>query len=552
MGCRLFDSFPANGSPRGVILISADTLGAGHVGCYGYQRDTTPNIDLWAENAILFEGAYAPLPGTLPSHMSMMTGLYPKEHGVYPSREHFVALAPQVKTLAERLQQSGFHTAGFTEGGYVARCYGFNRGFDEFEDRFASWHNVLRSATQFLHSVGKDDSFFLFLHTYQVHDPYRPPPGFSDLFARQDIPLPFAPKGSNLARVNRGELTVTPEEVALFRSLHDAEIRFFDHRFPEIRETLQQTGLGERTLVILTADHGEEFMEHGRLVHEQVYEPTVRIPLVIDVPAWSGRHHVPELVELVDLPRTILTWAGIACEQGLGGKDLLALAAGEKETTESRAYCESFLGPEKALVARRENRELKLIVDGPFSPGGVVSSLAHRSILLATGDAARFRIRSDIGPTEVEVYSGSGPTQTWLVNSEWQQHDLDIGTSSGEVIPFFLAVKSPEPPGSSIRDALSIELLDDTTRLFSKVRLFDLEADREETVDISEVEARFVILLSRELIRRLDEQQLVAAPIPIAIPDLQRARLQALGYLAPTSHSPSAVEAGMPVSTALR
>jgi len=135
-GCTSHPNTPT--APRGIILVSADTLGAGHIGLYGYGPDTSPTIDRWAENAIVFRNAFAQLPGTLPSHMSMMTGLTPRQHGVYPSKDMPMALSTDIPTLAEYLNQGGYRTAGFTEGGYVAGVFGFNRGFDQFQDRFST------------------------------------------------------------------------------------------------------------------------------------------------------------------------------------------------------------------------------------------------------------------------------------------------------------------------------------------------------------------------------------------------------------------------------
>ncbi|MGB5400530.1 MAG: sulfatase-like hydrolase/transferase, partial [Thermoanaerobaculia bacterium] len=117
---------------RGFILISIDTLRADHLSCYGYTRVTSPFIDTLAARGVLFENAFVQLPGTLPSHMSIFTGLYPAEHGVYPPDG---VLSPEIPTLPEIFQANGFRTGGFTEGGYVDGDYGFARGFEVFSDR---------------------------------------------------------------------------------------------------------------------------------------------------------------------------------------------------------------------------------------------------------------------------------------------------------------------------------------------------------------------------------------------------------------------------------
>jgi len=532
LSCNYFSSLQ-NGSPKGIILISADTLGARHVGTYGYERETTPNIDQWAKGAIVFEGAYAPLPGTLPSHMSMLTGRYPIEHGVYPSQDQPLALSHDISTLAEYLQDAGYRTAGFTEGGYVAGLYGFSRGFDEFEDGIASWPNVLRYANLFLRTVDSKDRFFLFLHTYQVHDPYRPPTAFKELFRTREELLPFGPSGANLVKINQGKLSVSAEDVADLEALHDAEIRFFDHRFPDLLATLDECGLRHRSFIVLTADHGEEFMEHGRLVHEQIYEPTVRVPLIMEVPGWQGRERVPELVELVDLVATILNWADVPLPSGCGGSDLLMLAAQEGESEDSWAYCESFVTRERALVYRHDGRELKLIVRGPSKLEDQEVVLSGTNILVTRNQFSRIRIRSNTLPLTAKVYTPDGLSESWSLSSEWREEEVE-SDNTGIMIATAETAENGRltgtPPVFS-QPTVNVQSVKSELLLFTDVRLFDLNADPGEHTDLSTHEPKLAIQLSSELNRRLDQQQQIAQPLPITLPDHQRARLKLLGYL---------------------
>jgi len=352
-GCRA-------GDPRGIVLVSADTLGADHLGAYGYGPGTSPNIDHWAGEAIVFRNAFAQLPGTLPSHMSMMTGLTPKQHGVYPSRNVPVSLSPTIPTLAEKLQQAGYRTAGFTEGGYVAGVYGFERGFDEYNYRFRCWTDVLEAAGEYIDSLDPDEPFFLFLHTYDVHDPYSPPEADRSRFDPPPGPLSIEPKGSDLIKVNRGKLAVTPEDVDQLRAMYDAEISFFDSQFPMLLELLGRRNIAGRTMLVFTADHGEEFMEHGRLAHETIYNPAIHVPLIIDVPGWQGRRDVQAMVELTDLPATILSWAGITAAD-IPGSDLLALAGAAADPDVSFAGSESYIDPHRVVAGRIDGRRLKLV-----------------------------------------------------------------------------------------------------------------------------------------------------------------------------------------------
>ena len=151
---------------RGQILISLDTLSAAHLGAYGYELPTSPFFDALAARGALFENAFVQYPSTLVSHMSIFTGLYPQQHGVYPPSYR---LSPAIATLPERFAAAGFRTAGHTEGGFVGHGYGFARGFDEFTDprveHTTDIEKTLEKGLAFLRRLGAEDRFFLFLHT---------------------------------------------------------------------------------------------------------------------------------------------------------------------------------------------------------------------------------------------------------------------------------------------------------------------------------------------------------------------------------------------------
>ena len=507
-------------APRGIILISADTLGAGHLGLYGYGPDTSPNIDRWAEEAVVFRNAFAQLPGTLPSHMSMMTGLTPGKHGVYPSQKMPVALADDIPTLAEKLQRAGYATAGFTEGGYVAGVYGFNRGFDQWDDRFATWPNVLNAADAFLGTLEPDAPFFLFLHTYDIHDPYAPPTAYRELFSPPPGPLSIAPKGKELVEVNRGLRSVTPGDVEQLRALYDGGIRLFDHQWQLLLTMLDHHGLQNRTLVILTADHGEEFMEHGRLAHETVYNPGIHVPLVIRPSERPARGEIQAMVQLTDLPATILAWAGLP-PMASGGTDLLALAATETEPERSFAYSESYVDPYRVLAGRVAGRRAKLMVRRPrvTDRPAVCDRVCG---LLAPGEKVTFAMRSE-GPTlQVSLLREGKPGRGWEVGGQWTKQTLRTG---GDALLFCIT------GGDGETRPLRIRALTPGTRVFPGIRLYDLDADPDEQRNVVSDEPALTRELLRELGRRLDEDRQISKPQPVIYNEDQRQRLQALGYL---------------------
>jgi len=296
--------------PVNVVLVSLDTLRPDHLGCYGYGRPTSPHMDALAEESVLFRRAYAPSPWTLPSHVSMLTGLSTPHHGVAQPESR---MDPAILTLADMLRREGFFCAAFTGGGFLSPRYGFSKGFDfysETEGGFEfvdSAQRVAASACRWLENRG-DRRFFLFLHTYQIHDPYSSPSPYNRMF------LPEGAEWDKLDTLTffKDYLAYRPLSEAQRQniiSLYDAEVRTTDDQLIKpLVETLKRLGLYERTLLILTSDHGEEFYEHGAWLHSrQLYEESIRIPLLIKFPAgrFKGRK-VEGTVRLTDVMPTIL------------------------------------------------------------------------------------------------------------------------------------------------------------------------------------------------------------------------------------------------------
>ena len=333
---------------RGYVLVSIDTLRADHLGSYGYPRATSPFFDRLAAQGVLFENAYAQSPGTLPSHMSIFTGLHPGEHGVYPPA---AVLSPAIETLPEVFQSHGFHTAGHTEGGYVHGGYGFARGFDEFSDDAlkieTDIERTFARGLEFLGRLDPDERFFLFLHTYTVHDPYFPAEEFKHLFWEGPVPETFDPTGPNLVEVNRGQRQVTSREVAYFEALYDASIRYADGVMADFFSELETLGLMDETTVVITSDHGEEFREHGMLVHEQIYPECLHVPLLLLAPDLEPRR-VASLVQSVDIAPTLYELAGIAGEARVSGQSFVHLLTGDSR----RALPEEAFGEDTPRGAR--------------------------------------------------------------------------------------------------------------------------------------------------------------------------------------------------------
>ena len=309
---------------RGYILISLDTLGAKHLGAYGSRRPTSPFFDSLAARGMLFENAFVQYPSTLVSHMSIFTGLYPQQHGVYPPSYR---LSPEIGTLPERFSQAGFRTAGHTEGGFVGHGYGFARGFDEFTDprvkHTTDIEKTFEKGLAFLRGLGAEDRFFLFLHTYSIHDPYEPPEPYASLFWPGEPPSSMT--GLPIGGVNAGLVDVDDREIDYFQALYDGGVRYADDVLAGSSTSCASSMLEEQTTIVVTSDHGEEFRQHGRVGHTQLYPETLHVPLLVLHPDLPDGRRVPELVQSIDLAPTLLEMAGVEPLVGAAGRSLVPL-----------------------------------------------------------------------------------------------------------------------------------------------------------------------------------------------------------------------------------
>ena len=389
------------------ILISLDTLRADHLGAYGYSRPTSPFLDSLAARGTLFENAVVQLPGTLPSHMSIFTGLYPAEHAVYPPH---AVLSKQILTLPEVFRQSGFRTAGHAEGGYMEGHYGFARGFEEFTSetsvpptRRKSWDAVKRTfgrGLDFLRRLDRSAPFFLFLHSYAVHTPYDPPERYRSLYWRGPPPPGAEPAdGPVFVAFNHGERQITPEAREYYQALYDAQINATDDVLKDFFAGLDRLGLAEDVTVVLTSDHGEEFLEHGKMVHEQVYHECLHVPLLVLQPGQRQPRRVGALVQSIDIAPTLYEMAGLpkAARPRVSGRSLVPLLKGASLPRLQEAYAEAFVSRDRALYRQMEE-DLFVLVRREVAAEGAIP----RSELFDLGsDRAQRRDLSRSQPARV-------------------------------------------------------------------------------------------------------------------------------------------------------
>jgi len=314
---------PAPEPLRNVLLITIDTLRADHLGCYGYSRAATPNIDHWSEKGTLFTNSTASVPLTLPSHSTIMTGQYPVAHGVRDNGGFY--LEDKWQTLAETLHGAGFRTGGFVSAFVLDRRWGIAQGFDEYFDHFelskfklVSLDSVQRRGDETLAQAlswidrNKSSRFFAWVHFYDPHTPYDPPEPFRSEF-----------RGSAI-------------------SLYDGEIAFADNLVGRIHDYLEKNNLLSTTLVVLTSDHGESLGEHEESGHGFfIYDATMHVPLMIWNPGEEPRK-IREQVRSVDLFPTICEAAGVPVGQPGPGVSLLPLVRGDSLAKKLTAYSESY------------------------------------------------------------------------------------------------------------------------------------------------------------------------------------------------------------------
>lgn len=331
---------PAAAARRPNLLVYVvDTLRADHLGCYGYPRPTSPELDRFARGAALYREARAQSSWTRPAMATLLTGLLPATHQAEDVRDR---LSDRFDTLAERLGRAGYRTAMFTANANAAGQFGFRQGFDQFaylEERrrargvHAQSEEVNRAVFAWLSRVLEERRtqperpFFLVVHTTDPHDPYTPRSPYRERFAAQVEDRSIGSLAS-LRRIGDLPVAEAPARAVALRALYDAEIASNDAAFGALLARLDSTGLAADTVVVFTSDHGEEFFEHGGWLHGRtLYEEQLRVPLVVRVPGGAGRA-LPGPAEQIDLAPTLLELAGLPADDGLPGRSLLAEISG--------------------------------------------------------------------------------------------------------------------------------------------------------------------------------------------------------------------------------
>jgi len=324
-----------------ILLITIDALRADHVSAYGYPRLTSPAIDRIARRGVRFTKAMTQAPYTKAAIASLMSGLYPTTHktvtATVPYSEAMTGhpttapastdvLPSTIATLPEELRRSGYRTLGFTANPFLIEAFGFAQGFDVF--RFfpgADFATADRLVDEALSAVDGSDArpVFLWVHVMEPHSPYVPPVWADDMFELEGSPQRIP----DLRAVPQWLLPGTPDDLRLYEQRYDEEIAAADAAVDTLTRGFAQLRDGSNMVTVITADHGEQFMDHGGFEHNtNLYEELIHIPLVVTAPKLAPRM-VDTPVELLDLYPTLLGFAGAEAEQEVPGRDLSRLDA---------------------------------------------------------------------------------------------------------------------------------------------------------------------------------------------------------------------------------
>ena len=316
-----------------VLVILIDALRADRLGCYGYPRSTSPNIDAFAAESVVFDHAYAQSPWTKPSIPTLFTSLYPVQHGVYEGEAHARGgalesdvLSQSHSTLAESFRDSGYDTVAFVNNAHLDAAYGLAQGFDTYDHGPATAQTINAKFIEFL-SEDRERPFFAYLHYLDAHWPFQPDEPFRARFRSSTRPSVFDRESwSGLRkRINDGTIQLSPADLERLQNLHDAGIAEMDHNIGMLLRSMRERGLLDETIVLLTSDHGEELMDHGRIGHGgTLYREVIDIPLMIRLPDGARAGRRDGVARLIDVFPTLAALAGIKPPAGLEGRNLFA------------------------------------------------------------------------------------------------------------------------------------------------------------------------------------------------------------------------------------
>jgi len=333
-GCR------ARRDPN-VLILLVDALRPDHLGCYGYARETSPAIDALAKRGALFLDATSSASYTRAAVPSILASVHPGAHGVFSQGEQVESLADEYTTLSETLKKRGYVTAAFAPNPSLHRSFNFDQGFDLYDDDFKIGKGPPEEAYETARKIHdralrwlrghRGKPYFAYLHYRDVHAPYVPPPPYDRMFRNERVVRPLSP----------GEYRKQPRDMRIrrFRDLdsfigqYDGEIRYTDDHIARFLDVLEKEGFLDNTIIFVTADHGESFLEHGSWTHGTGdYQELTHVPLLLILPdgRWAGQR-IQAPVQTLDIYPTILSLLGAEIPGELQGENLVDAMEGKSD-----------------------------------------------------------------------------------------------------------------------------------------------------------------------------------------------------------------------------
>ncbi|MCP4664205.1 MAG: sulfatase [bacterium] len=435
--CTVTDERPC------VLLVVIDTLRADKLGCYGNPRGLTPAIDQLAREGVVFERAFAHAPWTLPSVASLLTSLHPQEHGAGgwldlsglpaggPTRPRFQGLDAEIETLAERFHDAGYATAAVSNVDFLAEEFGLAQGFEHVDARRSDNNRDARTAAATTASAldwlsgHRRRPFFLMVHYFDPHAVYAPPPAFRRRFAaprdRTSEAFVFGTR-QDLLRLRGGR--IEPDRAVLARAerLYDGEIAYTDSEIGRLLAGLDELRLKTSTLIVVTADHGEEFLDHGGFEHgHTLYDELLRVPLILRLPSVLPPQRIARRVRLIDVAPTLCELTGVAVAESFTGRSLLAP---EAELTDRPVLAHgNFWGP--PLMSWYSGPYKLILTPGP-------AGAERAELYVPTQDPGEQRDLSSVEPQVVERLKAELREQRrWLV-ARARGTEIELGPQERE------------------------------------------------------------------------------------------------------------------------
>ena len=383
--------------PPNVILFVIDTLRADRLGCYGNPANPSPTLDQFAKEGILFERMWAPSPYTATSHASLFTSTYPATHGIWNRQrldskdgDIFPALPDSAITLAEVMSELGWETAAIAGGGYVNERRGLAQGFDYFDSHtFGAVNRVGRAIDWIKEDRDFSRPFFMFLHTYEVHYPYLPDEEMinrfdseyqgplrkavsdarifaEDYIAKFPEKSPIGPVQKQFFKPLFEREDFSDRDKEFVFALYDAEIAIVDREFKKLLQFLKMANLDENTVILVTADHGEELWEHGYFGHHRVWDEVMHIPFLAQIPGGPEGVRRSDSMDLVDVMPSLLKLLEAPIPQAAVGEAINWLQAPAQAV--ERVHIHQANWPKARDAVRTGETKVHFFPDEEFPP----------------------------------------------------------------------------------------------------------------------------------------------------------------------------------------